>query len=200
MIAATVLCLLALAGLLVAVARGANTLVWVMKPLASAAFVAVGVMASAPGPAAYKGAMVVGLVLAAGGDVALIPSGHVAYAVACASVLPVGAWVGPLALAPLVGGAGVLRWLWPRLGAMRVPVVAYVTVIGVMVVGAMAVWRAGALPEPRAGRLALGATLFWLSDLAVARERFVVKSFANRTWGLAAYYVGQLLLAWSLAG
>jgi uncharacterized membrane protein YhhN len=42
--------------------------------------------------------------------------------------------------------------------------------------------------------------LFFISDLAVARDRFVAPSFANRSWGLPSYYAGQLLLAWAISG
>ena len=42
---------------------------------------------------------------------------------------------------------------------------------------------------------ATGAILFYLSDLAVARHRFVHESFVNRAIGLPTYYLGQLLLA-----
>jgi len=50
------------------------------------------------------------------------------------------------------------------------------------------------------GAIALlaGAALFFVSDLAVARDRFVAPGFANRLWGLPAYYAGQLLIAWSI--
>jgi uncharacterized membrane protein YhhN len=209
---ATVVCLLALVALLVATARGRKAAVWVSKPLASAAFVAVAIAAGAPAGGPYAAWMLAGLLLAAGGDVALMLEskraflvglvlfllGHLAYAGACASVLPPGRWGGALALVPVIGGVGALAWLWPRLGSMRGPVVAYVVVIGAMLAGAFAVRAAGALPPARADRLALGALLFWLSDLSVARDRFVARSFVNRAWGLPAYYVGQLLLAWSL--
>ena len=56
--------------------------------------------------------------------------------------------------------------------------------------------------DPQApGRLLLGAAgaLWWVSDLAVARQRLMVDSIWNRVWGLPCYYAGQLLLAWSLA-
>jgi uncharacterized membrane protein YhhN len=43
--------------------------------------------------------------------------------------------------------------------------------------------------------VAAGAVLFYLSDLAVARDRLVAKTFGSRTWGLPAYYFGQFLLA-----
>ena len=46
----------------------------------------------------------------------------------------------------------------------------------------------------------VGAVMFYLSDLSVARERFVRSGFVNRIWGLPAYYVAQLILAWTIFG
>jgi uncharacterized membrane protein YhhN len=63
-----------------------------------------------------------------------------------------------------------------------------------MVIGAFAATRAEVAPV----KLAVGAALFFASDLAVARNRFVAKAFVNRAWGLPAYYAGQLLIAWSI--
>ena len=63
---------------------------------------------------------------------------------------------------------------------------AYAVVIAAML------WLA--LGVPRVAVQA-GAALFWLSDLTVARDRFVRASFANRLVGLPLYYAGQLLLA-----
>jgi uncharacterized membrane protein YhhN len=51
----------------------------------------------------------------------------------------------------------------------------------------------------RGALVAAGASLFFLSDLAVARHRFVARSFWNKLWGQPAYFAGQLLIAWSLA-
>jgi uncharacterized membrane protein YhhN len=91
-------------------------------------------------------------------------------------------------------GAGVLRWLLPQVPVpMRAPVVAYVIVILAMV--ALAASHAAA--SGRWGVL-LGATLFALSDVAVARERFVRPGPENRRWGWPLYFAGQLLLAWSV--
>ena len=42
--------------------------------------------------------------------------------------------------------------------------------------------------------------LFFVSDLSVARNRFVAREFSNLVWGLPAYFGGQLLIAWSLVG
>jgi uncharacterized membrane protein YhhN len=47
--------------------------------------------------------------------------------------------------------------------------------------------------------IASGATLFYLSDFTVARDRFVPGAgFANRAIGLALYYAAQFLLAFSV--
>jgi uncharacterized membrane protein YhhN len=63
-----------------------------------------------------------------------------------------------------------------------------------MVWGAVAVAREGALPAT----VAAGAVLFYLSDLAVARHRFVKAEFLNRGIGLPLYYAGQVLIALSI--
>ena len=44
-----------------------------------------------------------------------------------------------------------------------------------------------------------GAIAFYLSDLTVARDRFVTRGFENRIVGLPLYYTGQVLLALSVA-
>ena len=101
----------------------------------------------------------------------------------------------PRALLPVVA---VLRWLRPHLPAdMRIPVYAYITVISTMVVFAVATWahNPGLSGERASAVIVAGALLFYLSDLAVARDRFVAPSFWNRAWGLPFYYGGQIVLA-----
>jgi hypothetical protein len=44
----------------------------------------------------------------------------------------------------------------------------------------------------------IGAVAFYVSDLAVARQRFVRQQVLNRLWGLPLYYGAQLLLASSI--
>ncbi|MCA9685230.1 MAG: lysoplasmalogenase [Myxococcales bacterium] len=96
----------------------------------------------------------------------------------------------PLGVAALV----IDRWLRPKLdAAMRLPVRAYIVVISAMVALAFGAWRAGA-----SDLILLGALSFYLSDLSVARDRFVRREFLNRLWGLPAYYLGQLCLALSI--
>jgi uncharacterized membrane protein YhhN len=201
-IALTIACALALAALLLAEHRRSRSGKLATKPLASAAFIAVGLCAW-PLDSGYAQWIALGLVLGAAGDVALIfargftaglglfLAGHVAYVIACAQLVAPVEWPSWAALAPLVASALALGWLWPHLGRLRVAVVLYIAAICAMVVAALAVGEA---------RLVTGAVLFFVSDLAVARERFVRRGFVNRAWGLPAYYSGQLLIAWSLLG
>lgn len=108
---------------------------------------------------------------------------HVAYAAAFLGRAPLPLWP----LLPLVLLVGlVLRWLWPHLGSMKGPVVAYCLVIAAMVAAAMGVASTA---------VRVGAVLFFLSDLLVARDRFVAEGLANRLVGLPLYYAAQLLLA-----
>lgn len=177
----------------------------IAKPIASTGFVAAALAAGAL-QTGYGQLVLTALVLSWLGDVLLIPKhvkaaflaglvsfllGHVAFATAFVArgvSLPALVVTGALLAAPVVIA---LRWLGPHVsGSMRLPVRAYVLVISAMVACAAAtVWAAG---NPI---VLLGAAAFFASDLAVARERFVVHTFTNELWGLPLYYAAQLLLA-----
>lgn len=45
---------------------------------------------------------------------------------------------------------------------------------------------------------AAGAVAFYVSDVFVARDRFMKGGFVNRLVGLPLYYAGQFLIAFSL--
>jgi uncharacterized membrane protein YhhN len=172
------------------------------KIAASAAFVALGLVRWAPGDAAGTW-LVAGLVLCAAGDVFLLWDrafdlglftfllGHVAYVGGFRAALPFSGWPAPLLVPMVLAGAVTFRWLWPRLGRRRIPVFLYIIAISVMLWGAVSTVVRGMLPWTAA----VGAVLFYLSDLAVARDRFVRSSFLNRALGLPAYYLGQVFLA-----
>jgi uncharacterized membrane protein YhhN len=219
MISALVLACLAACGVLVGAEYLHLRRVRVIAKLtASAAFVAVGVVAAGLGSRDDVGRLVLaGLALGALGDACLLVddrrwflaglavflAGHVAYVVGMAAITPAATWLaaaGAWAALPALTGAIVLAWLWPRLGRMRGPVIGYVITICVMVIAAIAVARGAAIPAPNRLRLMLGASLFFVSDLSVARDRFVAREFANKLCGLPAYYAGQLFIAWTLAG
>ena len=176
------------------------------KPAASLCFIAVALAAGAT-DSSYGRWVLVALVLSAVGDVALLGAarpafvgglvsfllGHVAYTVAFAARgihLGWSALAALLAIAPFVV---VLRWLLPHAGALRVPVVAYAAVISTMVAAAV-----GTVGEEGDARIVVAALAFYVSDLAVARDRFVAPGPANRIWGLPLYYGAQFLFAWTV--
>jgi uncharacterized membrane protein YhhN len=181
------------------------------KCLASACFLVVGAAALDKGDP-FSQWMFIGLVFGALGDVLLLGHakrwflaglgaflvGHLAYVVGLAQIVPPERWTeaGVWGVVPVVVGLGALGYLWPRLGSMKAPVIAYVAAIIAMVIAALAAWPR--LPSPHGGLLAIGAISFFASDLAVARDRFVARTFTNKLWGLPAYYAGQLLIAWAI--
>lgn len=205
------LMLASLAALLLAEYRESRTGVWIAKPLASAGFVGVAIASGATG-SGYGLWVLAALVLSFLGDVLLIPRepplvfragllsfllGHLAFAVAFAArgLAAPGPVMAAAAAAGLVGFR-LMRWLRPHLpDDMVLPVVAYVVVISSMLVLAC-----GATLSSGDARIAIGASMFYLSDLAVARDRFVVSTFLNRAWGLPLYYGAQLVLASSVHG
>ncbi len=90
---------------------------------------------------------------------------------------------------------GVSRWLRPHLEArMLFPVHAYIAAITAMLIVAVGTFHAHG-----GGLLLGGAVLFFVSDLGVARNRFVAPGFVNRALGLPVYFSAQMLLAASVA-
>ncbi len=105
-------------------------------------------------------------------------------------------WIG--GVIGLVVSGGVFFWLRPHLGSMLIPVTAYIVVITLMLAGAWTVL--GDAGVKFTGRLLvfIGAVSFYISDLFVARDRFLKTEFKNRLVGLPLYYFGQFLLAFSV--
>lgn len=125
--------------------------------------------------------------------------GHLIYTAAFFSAATMGPWSAPAALLVMVSGGLIWRWLKPFLGTMELPVLAYIVVISGMVCGAWGVLATSAIPPPARMGLFAGAVLFYLSDICVARQRFVVSAPSNRVIGLPLYYMAQFLFAFSAA-
>ncbi|GMW00091.1 MAG: hypothetical protein AMXMBFR84_12290 [Candidatus Hydrogenedentota bacterium] len=180
----------------------------VFKMLASTSFLAAAWFAGAR-HSRYGLAIFAGLFFSWWGDYFLIGSGdgrflaglvsfflaHVVYCIAYGlrganwkrSIIPMGAL--------LIPGGFVLRWLWPGIPAdMRIPVIAYMIVISLMV--ALAIGTTG---KSGSALIILGAILFYFSDIFVARARFVESGPINSLIGLPLYFGGQVLLALSIA-
>ena len=179
----------------------------VAKPIASAGFLGLALSLGAT-ESRYGWWILIGLVFGFIGDVALLGTsrpwfltglvafliGHLAYVV---GFLVAGVAVGPMAAAAMAAAAAavvIIRWLRPHLPAeMKTPVVAYIVIISAMVATAVGAAAAGGTVL-----ILIGAVAFFLSDLAVARNRFVAPGVVNRLWGLPLYYLAQLVLAWSV--
>lgn len=203
------LCTLACALLLLCERRAWRPGTWIFKLLASTAFLATAVSAGALA-SGYGRWLLAGLALCWLGDLLLIPErsenaflagiasfllGHVGYTIAFATR----DLSGPALAASAVGiaglGAAVLRWLRPHLqGIFAIAVPIYVLVIGGMLATAASAVAAGG---PAA--IAVGAAMFAVSDLSVARNRLVQEDFATVAWGLPLYFGGQLVLAMTVA-
>jgi uncharacterized membrane protein YhhN len=202
-------CVLAVVGLLVAERADSAVGRAVAKLVAASAFVWAGV-AWGGLETAYGQWLLAGLVLCWLGDALLLPAGqsiwfqlgiaafllgHVAYAMSFARL-----GVDPVALVGFgvvlaMPAALALRWLRPHVPtAFRVAVFAYVAVISAMVAVALSSVVGGA---PLA--IGVGAVGFALSDVSVARDRFVAPGFVNGAWGLPAYFASQLVLAYSIS-
>jgi uncharacterized membrane protein YhhN len=195
----------AVASLLHAIRVGDRTQEVASKTAASISFVVLGFARWSPGNPVDTW-LITALVLCAVGDICLLWArsfdfglisfllGHLAYVIGFVAAARLQQWP-ILLLVPLVAAAGfVLKWLWPHLGGRRTSVTAYVVAITVMVWGGSSTFFNGVLPWTAA----VGALLFYFSDLAVARHRFVHEDFINRTVGLPIYYLGQLLLAMTI--
>jgi len=183
-----------------------------LKTVLSLLFVAAALAQPRP-LAIYFNFLLGGLVFCLAGDVLLaLPgqkafrlgrgaflAGHLAYVLAFVRISsPGGAVFWSATVAVLAGSALVFRWLEPFLGRMRGAVLAYVAAISTMLIAALAVaGNDGLAPSGRALVLA-GALCFYLSDLFVARQRFIAAAFSNRLFGLPLYYIGQFLLAFSV--
>lgn len=204
----TATCALSVAALLAAEYRGARVGIALAKPLAACCYIGLALQQGALA-STYGLCVLVALCLSWWGDVLLIPrdaprsfqaglfcflTGHLAYVAAFAVR---GVSIAALSVAaPVVflAAYAVLRWLREKIPRdMRSPVLAYVNVIAAMLIVAV-----GTVAEAWSTFVLLGAAMFCLSDLAVARERFVAAGFWNGAWGLPCYFGAQLLLAASI--
>lgn len=195
----------AVASLLRAIRLEDRLLEVVSKTVASASFVVLGAVRWSAGDV-VGGWFLGALAFCAAGDLLLLGKrsfdagllafllGHALYIVGFNAALPVGLWSLPILVPLALAAAGAAIWLWPHLGKRRAPVLAYILAISVMVWGSFSNLCRSSLPWTAAA----GASLFYLSDLAVARQRFVQESLINRIIGLPIYYLGQLLLAMSI--
>lgn len=164
------------------------------------------------GDPGYAWLLLAGLVFCLGGDVFLaLPQermflfglvsfliGHAFYVAAFFSLAHLNSWIWVGLASSLAVGAVVFRWLRPHLGSMLGPVIAYMVVISLMAVAAWTVFGEERLTFSGRVQILAGALCFYVSDIFVARNRFVKPDLSNRLIGLPLYYAGQFLLAFSV--
>ncbi len=173
--------------------------------------------ARSPGPG-YRRAVLAGMALSCIGDIALmlpvdafVPGlvafllAHVCYIVAFRAGFRAGhgLWVAVVLLGAFA--AGNLVALWPHLPAdMRLPVLAYVVVLALMAMLALARFRTkSSLPgvsRRSAGWAAGGALLFVASDSLLAWDRFAGGLPMASLLVLGTYYAAQYGIARSVEG
>jgi uncharacterized membrane protein YhhN len=181
------------------------------KFLLSSLFILLALMQTAP-DFLYAAAVIGGLALCLVGDVCLAIPGQTAFRIGLVAFLL--GHVGYIAAFVIKAHPGAALWgtailavplstfvyvrLLPFLDGMRRPVMGYVVIITLMVIAAGALFGTGRLSY--AGRLLVlnGAVAFYISDLFVARQRFVHPTFYNRLIGLPLYYLGQFQIAYSV--
>ncbi len=200
-----------LAALLVAEKRKSVPLILTFKTPLSILFVAAALIQPHAVEPYYQWVLA-GLVLGLIGDVCLAMKGnkafraglvafllgHVLYVVAFAGLTRPSDWLALGHLLILGVSLGVFWWLRPHLGAMMIPVGLYVLVISLMLAAAWVAFLNPDLKATGAWALLVGACCFYLSDLFVARQRFVRSQFVNRLLGLPLYYGGQFCIAFSV--
>jgi uncharacterized membrane protein YhhN len=125
---------------------------------------------------------------------------HVAYILGFNTPLPaLSAWSLILAVIIGLGGARLLRRIITSLHSQRraglqIPILVYSLVISLMLLSAMlkltdTSWNAGA-----ALLVALGAFLFYLSDILLAWNKFVIPIQNRRLYNILIYHLGQIVL------
>jgi len=186
-------------------------LLLITKSVLSLLFVITALLQPHPVPTYYH-YLLIGLIFCLMGDVCLaLPQkkafmgglaaflvGHVFYIVSFLSLTSIFHWISPGLIIFIGMSALIFFWLRPHLRSMLIPVLLYILVITVMASGAWTVfWKSSFQISGRA-LLLVGAFCFYVSDVLVARNKFIKEKYRNRLLGLPLYYAGQFMLAFSI--
>lgn len=187
----------------------------ILKGLASLCFVFVGVMAGNGGQLAKL--IVTGLLLGCIADILLnvrwvfpkkgqliflvgilvFLGGHVVY---LAAVLPMADNWAVCVVVGVVLTALLMKWIFSKITAKKAFKIFGVFYLGaIMLLNCVAVSNLVSVPSAFTGLFAVGALLFLISDIVLILNTFGPKSiFSLRVTNLSLYYIGQLLIAWSM--
>jgi len=192
--------------------RGEQRYIYLFKPTSTLLiiFVALLSLGTSGADLAFTLWVVAGLALSLGGDVALMFKtnrwfliglvlfllAHVVYSIGF--TVHNGFHLQDLISAAvlLIMAVAIFFYLRPGLGSMQGPVLFYILVICFMVNRAISTFFGDVFTLTQAWLLSIGATLFWLSDLVLAINRFRHPFRLNRL-SLCVYFGGQLLIALS---
>jgi uncharacterized membrane protein YhhN len=184
-------------------------LVYLFKPLTTIVILGVALALGSIAPTVYAVGIVVGLVCSLAGDIFLmlpqdrfLPGlvafllAHLAYLWAFTRLVPFGA--SPAVFLGVAAVEAAIVWiLWRGVPVrMRLPVIAYVAVLGLMV--AQSLSQAITLSTRPAWMAALGGVLFLLSDSTLAFDRFRRRFRGARLLVLTTYWGAQTLFAVSV--
>jgi uncharacterized membrane protein YhhN len=182
-------------------------LVYCGKPLATIATIVIAARSANAASAGYRAWITAGLACSLAGDVFLMlpqdlfVAGLASFLVA--HLLYIVAFVrhgGRARDTTAVGVFGfaalMLLLIWPALGALRWPVVAYVAVIATMAWQALARWRH--IRTGDAQLAAIGALVFLCSDSALAVRKFHGEFAGSVVVVLGTYWVAQWCIATSV--
>jgi uncharacterized membrane protein YhhN len=181
---------------------------YVFKPLTMVWIILIALLNDDPFSTRYQVLILLGLLASLAGDVLLMLPDPSRFIYGLASFLiahlfyiaaftveggkaPIG-YIVPFALY----GAVMLWALWPHLGSMKRPVMAYVGVILIMAWQAANRWIDARLDGSLLSMI--GAYLFVMSDSVLAVERFRGSWRSAPFWVLSTYFVAQWLIALSV--
>jgi uncharacterized membrane protein YhhN len=157
----------------------------------------------------YTIGVLIGLLFSLGGDIALLfqdnPKAfrlglvffllaHIAYTVVFIILGHFTAWDILSGAVLLAAAWGFYQLLKPNLGSMKIPVIVYIVIISLMVNRAIAIFSSPEFSNSQAWLVAVGAGLFYISDVILAANRFW-KPWKYQRISLAFYYAGQMLIS-----
>ena len=190
---------------------GKQRQIYILKPISTLLVIAAAafsLLEPAQNPIYIIGVLA-GLLLSFGGDMTLMLKNHpkaftrglVLFLLAHVAYTVVFMLLGTFSVPDLLSAgllllAGIMCYhlFRPNLGKMKIPVMAYIVIISVMVNRAAAAFTSPVFSATQGIMIFFGALLFYISDIILAANRFWKPWPFNRV-SLAFYYSGQLLIA-----
>lgn len=187
---------------------GNRRAVFIFKPLTMVFIITIALVSEPTAGHLYKYALIVGLLCSLIGDIFLInPAqrfihGLVSFQIAHLCYITAFLISGErrfallYALPLFIYGLAIIYHLWPYLGRLKIPCLAYMLVILTMAWLALDRWLGAGVPGSQFA--ALGALVFLCSDSLLAFEQFKGRFPYSQALVLATYFPAQWLMARSI--